>query len=81
MKKLTPDEVTDALLRLNIVLARRRAGLADLAVKIAEASLAMHRLGVAFQAAEQHEVDALLFEHPDMVALDMADAYWRPETT
>jgi hypothetical protein len=81
VEKLTSDELTDAVLRLKIVLARRRAGLANLHVKIAEASLAMHRLGVAFRAAEQREVDALLFEHPDMVALDMADAYWRPETT
>jgi hypothetical protein len=64
----TPDW-EEIKLRLQAVLLRRQATMAETAIRV-------RRFARAWQAAERRETDRVLFEHPDVVEVDMSAARW-----
>jgi hypothetical protein len=65
------------------LLAEQRLAAAELACRLARQRIGELLAGVVagnpISASGVSTTDQMLFSHPDLIDLDLADAYWRPE--
>lgn len=74
---MSPDELEDLHLRVKALLLEKAAASAKLGASTLRATVAMRQFSRAWTTEERREQDEVLFMHPDVVEMDMADAYWR----
>lgn len=77
--QLTEDEIAESILRVRALVMERAARMLEVGATLARATISVRRLAAALREGAQQDEDDLLFRHPDMVDLDLADAHWRLE--
>lgn len=73
----TEDEIIESVLRVGAVAMEGMAQVLQVGAAVARATIAVRRLTAALREGAQQDEDDVLFRHPDMVDLDLADAHWR----
>lgn len=66
--------------RAQTLLLRMSASQATVKAAALDLRVAIHRFAKAFREAEDRDIAAVLFEHPDLVEMDLVDARWWAES-